>query len=110
MKQNMTLIKLIDIWQNLKQRREALGMTQPEMAEAIGSSLSAYTHYETSGEGLTVDRLMRIDGMIAMMEKTCGKSVDNRGDKKGKNYRGVRMSDVIPKEYTPPSTAKMNNK
>lgn len=92
-KQNITIIKLIALWQNLKPRREALKMTQPEFAAALDVSVSAYTHYESSAEKLTVDRLMQLDGKISMLEKAGGILVDNGGDKKQPH----RIQQVLPK-------------
>lgn len=106
MKQSMTIIKLVYLWQSLKPRREALGLTQPQLAEALGISLSAYTHYEVSAEKLTVDRLMQLDGKISMLEKAAGNSVDNYVDKNGtKSAQALsnRIQDVLPKDLTPSS-------
>lgn len=92
-KQNTTIINLVALWQSLKPRREALNLTQPQLAEAVDVSLSAYTHYESSAEKLTVDRLMQLDGKISMLEKAAGISVDNPVDKKHPH----RIQQVIPK-------------
>lgn len=99
----MTLIKMIDLWKGLKARREALNMSQPDMAKMIDMSTSAYAHYETSAEGLTVEMLMKIDGAMTLLEmqaaKPVKKSVDNSGKTVGKTkkvYRGVRIQDVLP--------------
>jgi len=93
--QSITLLKLIELWQGLKTRRLALGMTQEQMAEALGISYSAYTHYEISGQKLTTDRLMKLDGAISMLEKSVGKPVDNSGIKKPARSAS-RLQELIP--------------
>lgn len=105
-KQTITIIKLVALWQSLKPRREALKLTQPELAAAVDVSLSAYTHYESSAEKLTVDRLMQLDGKISMLEKAAGIPVDNFGEVVGKKP-AHRIQQVLPRNlqvFQPSST------
>ena len=44
----------------IKELRQAAGMTQAELAEKIGLSLQAISHYETGRRQITVSKLVAI--------------------------------------------------
>lgn len=78
-----TLHSHLKLWETLRIRRELLGITQQELAEMVGVTLSAYTGWEKHGTGLTIEKLYEVNGALLVLEHQSGNkaAVDKYGDK-----------------------------
>lgn len=91
----MKINDLSTLYENLKGRRQALGLTQPIAAKLLGVAKDTYIRYEKYGRSLSVYEMVRIDGGFRTLEsikknkktaieyigknKPVDKSVDNSG-------------------------------
>jgi ribosome-binding protein aMBF1 (putative translation factor) len=63
----------------VRERREALGMTQDRLAGAAGMRQSAVAHFEAGGTMLTLPLLVRLAGALGMRLRVGFEPLDRAG-------------------------------
>lgn len=60
----------MDIGQNIKACREAAGMTQRQLAEAVNTDQTSIARYETGGRTPSVEMLRRLSSALGVSAAT----------------------------------------